>query len=321
MSQTVTDQRDPEQIRALMERVRNRDVAAFRELFGAQVDNIHLALCKTLTRQELVHPLERQIFIDMWDRRIELIEGIDLDLWTQRRTLASIKQHYLRGRRMSVRQRLRFTQNLEETLRSAMDGQLAPDECAVELELRRSLWTEIQAYIETQPEGAEPWNFKGVALWMAMMALLFVGFIYASFNFSFDLTPPDPSQTAPESQAVPVSGEAPIAAIHREVPASAQVAAPDSNGQDVNDSELLLLQQEYAALKDEIIQNIDVDESVHDSELQETVEEELDLIEQSISEMVGLLGDDPENQFLEDMLIKTYQKQVKLLKKVTFLND
>ena len=35
--------------------------------------------------------------------------------------------------------------------------------------------------------------------------------------------------------------------------------------------------------------------TVHDTDLQETVEEELDVVEQSISEIVSLLGDEPEN--------------------------
>lgn len=334
MSTTTTASEEPEHIRAMMERVRNGDLLAFRELFSSYIDSIHLVLCDVIPRKEIIHSLERQIFTDLWDHRVDLIEGRRLRYWLRDQIGHTVHKHYIRGIRVSKKRKREIEDKLSSMLIAAFDEERKYDDREISLPLRKSLWTEVQAYIETQTDRPESWNPTGILMWMGAMLLLTVGFLYAVFNINIDLS----NQGQPLSlDATPASdGASPMAPLESnevteaDVTASTELDNVEEGGTTADQSpraviernpELRLLQDQYKVLKTEFSETIDIDESVHNADFQETMEGELDLVEQSITELVGLLEENPENEFVEDMLIKTYKKQVKLLKRVTFLSE
>ena len=66
---------------------------------------------------------------------------------------------------------------------------------------------------------------------------------------------------------------------------------------------------------------VEVDETGENAEVKKSIEEDMDLVEKSISEIVGALGDEPENEVLVKMLVSTYRRQMKLMKTFLLLDD
>jgi hypothetical protein len=81
--------------------------------------------------------------------------------------------------------------------------------------------------------------------------------------------------------------------------------------------ELTQLQVNYHVVKSELLrcrESTDTDE-------RPILEGDLDMVESSITEIMSALGDDPGNEMLERMLVKTYNRHLGLMKEFLLGDD
>jgi hypothetical protein len=163
----------------------------------------------------------------------------------------------------------------------------------------RKLWSEIQTHIETEgiaPNDREEEPRKSGFLYVvgALAMLLIIGIAVTSLN-----RPPE--SVEPESES--------------------PTSVPDGAVASGQNERLVRLQDEYDQLKSELDGIVVVEDCDENAEVKKSVEQDMGIIEKSISEIIAVVGDEPENEVLEKMLVSTYKRQLKLMKIFLLLED
>jgi RNA polymerase sigma factor (sigma-70 family) len=278
------------------------DVPSFKQLCRGHLDSVY-SLCYKITEEaDSAANLTTSIFIRIWEDLAEVDGESDFGTW-QARTAQNIIADHVRQKKIPRARFQRFSTAEIEALTLETFSVTDPSEKLVlPTQPNRSLWPEIQGHIETEniAPNDRGKDEGGIKWWHIAAAVLFLfvgGISLLVITALSDVTEPADS---------PLNIEPPVAQAE---------AVPDPN------DKFSQLESEYRQLKAEVLGSVDIDEGDHDTDIQGSMEENLGVVETTISEIVGAMGDDPENQMLQKMLVATYKKQIKLLQKFIGLGD
>ena len=278
-------------IRNLLADARSGDVRAFRELYRIFFEKIYFLFYFLTNDSTDSESYTKEVFIVAW----KSIDDIGLDSDFESGLL-----HVVESIVFDTSDNVQRSNSLSDRVsRSELKQLYSNDELLEEKGERlavpgRSLWPEIQAMIETfEATKAETGTSKrkiGVIIGTVFGGLFLVVLSFAWFVVS--------------------SGDDVIPVVEESVPLeSTQITEAPVEDLGEND-ELTQLQADYEVVKSELSEYRDSIES----DEKHIVEDDLDLVERSITEIVSALGDDPGNTMLERMLIKTYNKHLGLMK-------
>ena len=280
---------------ANVKKAQQGDVDAFREIYDAYLGSVYTLCQGASVHQTTAEDLTKKIFARAWDKLAEVDDEKHFDTWLAGQAEFVITRE--RPRREFVKSdhaKPDKAQLHTLALQAFSDGDhVAP---------ARSLWADVLGNIETenisplerQKHTQSRRKRRAIMFAVACIALLFIYF---------------PRNGNPDSSN---SLGAPDSTTPAELTPTAQAAPTDR---------IQSLQQEYGFVKDELMGTLDLDADAEDTSIQDSMEENLGIVEKTIGEIMTALGDDPENEMLEQMLVSTYEKQIKLLRKVVRLDN
>jgi hypothetical protein len=79
-------------------------------------------------------------------------------------------------------------------------------------------------------------------------------------------------------------------------------------------AEFLAAETEYVAVKQELMEVLDQRAASGESETDQVADESLRIVQDAVDELRAALEEDPGNQALQDLLLKNYQREIKLLR-------
>lgn len=261
-----------------------------------------LAANGLIDKTSVAERLTKIVFIRVWETLAEADAETDFQDWMIDSAQDAIWDHFHGKRTSTPRSKKISVAEIERVVTESFSDQNDASEP------NPALWREIQAHIETEDiapvdrkKPARIFRFRYAAMLVMILVIGRIAYMTAESQLPLMDSPP------PTDARIP----GPITDASAPMDEALPQLAP----------EVLQLQNQYTELKSELVATVDIDEDEHDTDIQTDIEGDLDLVEKSISEIVGALGDDPENEVLEEMLVTTYKKQIKLVKKFLLLSD
>jgi len=309
---------------AWIEKAQQGDVVSFKELYKLHIDSVYSLSYHVMEDVEYAEDLTKRIFIRAWETLAKFEPDSNGSQW-----LAAVAHPIIweRVRTKNVPHTFIKDPTKNEIEKISMDTFSDKDPTKKQVQPARpsrSFWAEIQGYIETEniapnDRGKEKRSFSFLRLAIGALALLIGGFGVVVITIT--LLSMEPAEVPAQNLTTPpATDNTPV----ETVPLVAQqgiAPAPAANTSLTVDEKFSKLQKEYNQLKTEVLGSVEIDEGDHDTDIQGAMENDLGLVEKTISEIVGAMGDDPENAMLEKMLVATYQKQINLLQKFIRLGD
>ena len=297
---------DSDALADLIKQAQQGDVVAYRSIYRHFAPRIFGSALISVEKPPMSKRLTKVAFLRIWESLADV--GVKLDTWIMSMVHDSFLEQF-RGRGA-----LRSKSISDEQIASVLDSVFT---ASPETELAFPspvLWREIQAHIET--EDIAPIHRQkpkhGLRLWHVGALLMLLIAARAGYMILVEPTllgVPNQVNT-PTGNVLPKPGgpAESVALTVEDVTQEPEVLSAGINPQ------VLELQSQYSELKTELLANTEISGDEYDEDIQTIMADDMDIVEKSISEIVGAMGDDPENEVLEEMLVSSCKKQIKLLK-------
>jgi len=284
----------------LLGRARNGDVSAFKSLSKPHIPFLYSLSYRICERANIAEYLTAAIVVRTWESLAELDAESDMEGFLHSRAEQVLRSE-LRRKNIPGKKVSDFPSSV---LRECMAELISSQNL---VEPKRSLWPDILGAIETenvapndrkkQWETSRKWKLRLLAA-AAVAVLIFI--------LPGDNTPPAPDAAIPGENDEGVDVD----------------VSQASTGKSFELPEhIRTLQQEYGKAKTDMVGGFVLDEDSDESIAQQSMVEDLGVVETAINEIITALVNEPENEMLEQMLVTTYVKQMKLLTNAVRLFD
>lgn len=252
---------------------------------------------------EYAEDLAKRIFARVWETLAEVKRDTNFNEWLAQTAHSVIREQIRRKNLPHTFSKKLKPQDIELICIEVFSEDDSSEKRVQAAKPKRNFWVEIQGQIETESIAPNDRDLDPGGIKFRHIAVVAFALVVGGVAFLLITAPaPEPELPAETSTAI-------------EIPQTPEETPP------VTDERYSQLQNEYNVLKAEVLGSVDIDAGDHDTDIQGSMEENLGVVEKTISDIVGAMGDDPENEMLEKMLVATYKKQIKLLQKFMGLGD